>query len=146
MGIARSGPVPGETASARWPAESEKAQLLPTTEHDASLIVSLHASKRGLPTNARRLIRRLPDAGLFHGDCWPIERPRNLQYTSSPEIVGLTILFPWRARRFDREICVSPEAERPVDQRQLLSTIQLEIVQKDAAVLQTERAFSRGPP
>src|SRR5260370_21838778 len=65
---------------------------------------------------------------------------------ASPESAGLAVLTPWRGCRFRREICFTPEAECPIDQRQLLSTIQSEIVQKDAAVLQTERAFPRGPP
>src|SRR5437016_8189879 len=64
---------------------------------------------------------------------------------SSPGITRFTILALSRARRFDRQVSVSPKAERSIHQRHLLPAIEAEVLQQDAAILQTDRAFSRGP-
>src|SRR2546421_3247985 len=64
---------------------------------------------------------------------------------SSPGITCLAILALSRARRFDRQVGVSPETERSIQERHLSPAIETEILQQDAAILQTDRAFSRGP-
>src|SRR2546423_15061492 len=64
---------------------------------------------------------------------------------SSPGISRLAIIAFSRARRFDRQVSVSPKAECSVHERHLLPAVELEVLQQDAAVLQTDRAFSCGP-
>src|SRR6267378_4145435 len=96
-------------------------------------------------TDIRRSVRRLPGDHLFHGNFRSIERARNLQHVPTTGITRLTISALSRARRCDRQVGVSPEAERPVHQRQLLPAIKPEVLEQDTAVLQAKRAFSRGP-
>src|SRR5260370_4566097 len=60
-------------------------------------------------------------------------------------IIRLAIIALSRAGRFDCQVGPSPEAKRAIDKRQLFSAVELEVLQQDAAVLQTERAFPGGP-
>ena len=70
--------------------------------------------------------------------------------SSGPEIFSsgitrVTILALSRTRRFDRQVSVAPEAECSIHERHLLPAIEAEVLQQDAAILQTDRAFSCGP-
>src|ERR1700687_6438841 len=64
---------------------------------------------------------------------------------SSSGITRLAVFAFSRARRFDRQVSVSPKAECSIHQRQLLPAIEPKVLQQDAAVLQTQGAFTRGP-
>src|SRR5712692_9826415 len=64
---------------------------------------------------------------------------------SRSRVTRLTIFAFSRARRFDCQVGVSPEAECSILQCQLLPAVEPKLLQKNAAVPQTERAFTRGP-
>src|SRR5205814_1708184 len=68
-----------------------------------------------------------------------------LQHVPRSGITGLAVLALSRARRFDRQVSVSPETECSIHERHLLPAIEPPVFQQNAAIPQTDRAFPAGP-
>src|SRR5258705_10972304 len=90
-------------------------------------------------------VRRLPRFWFFNGYFEFIQWPGNFQDAVRSRRSGLVVLGFSRACRFDGQVRVLTEAERSIDQRQLVPAVQFQVIQKNAVILQTEGAGTGGP-
>src|SRR5713226_4557268 len=136
---------PGSNLGSSWTRLSPAQSAADARSKRAVMRCSLRVMAFAAAPRVAGSIRRLADAGLFHGNFWPIERAGNFEDAATAGIVRFAILVFSRVGRFDLQVGVSAEAECSVHHGHLLSAIEAEVFEQDAAIAKAQRALTRGP-